>query len=249
MKSYHSYIIDLEGVLVRGAEVIPGARRFIKKLNKLKKGYVIVSNLSTFTVDDISLRLNELGFSIDKSNILTSSLMASKYIKSSEEKSSVFIYEKGSLFKELKYNGLNVTTEVSTNNKFVVLGYHKSINSKNIDKIVKQLSYGSEFVATSKVMKKLSNIGEIPGPGHYVNLVEKLSGITATVVGKPSKIIFEEALDRLSVPKSKILVIGDSIDEDIIGADGMNLDSALVYTGIKKIKKAGTYQFSSIADI
>ncbi len=248
MKDYHSYIIDLEGVLVIGQRVIQGAIEFINKLNRLKKQYVIVSNLSTATVDEIHTRLKNIGFSIDKKSILTSSLMASEYIKKKDKQASVFVFEKGPLFQELESNGLNISTVVSKRNKFVVLGYHKEIKSKDIDKIVTQLSYGSEFIATSKVMTKLSDKGEIPGPGHSVKLVERLSGINATVVGKPSKIIFEEALTRLD-SNLETLVIGDSIDEDILGAKISNLDSALIYTGIKKTKEAGTYQFRSIADI
>ena len=70
-----------------------------------------------------------------------------------------------------------------------------------------------------------------PESGAVVAFLEAASGQTATVVGKPSRDIFELALERLGLPRDEVMMVGDSIDTDIAGAIGVNLRSALVASG------------------
>ena len=67
--------------------------------------------------------------------------------------------------------------------------------------------------------------------GAFVTLLEYASGKTAKIMGKPSELFFQIALDALQLPPSDVVVVGDDITSDIVGAQKMNMSSLLVKTG------------------
>ena len=90
---------------------------------------------------------------------------------------------------------------------------------------------GAELIGLQKSPYWFSPEGMHLDCGAFVTLLEYASGKTAKIMGKPSELFFQIALDALQLPPSDVIVVGDDITSDIVGAEKMKMSSLLVRTG------------------
>lgn len=90
---------------------------------------------------------------------------------------------------------------------------------------------GAELVVLQKSPYWISREGMFLDCGAFAALLEYASNKTATLMGKPSELFFKIALDDLQLSPSEVVVVGDDIMTDILGAERMGLRSVLVRTG------------------
>ncbi|MGW8249158.1 MAG: TIGR01457 family HAD-type hydrolase, partial [Anaerolineales bacterium] len=64
MNPIKNYIIDMDGVLIKGTGLIPGANEFIERLQHSDKGYLVLTNNSLYTPKNLAHRLQVLGLNI-----------------------------------------------------------------------------------------------------------------------------------------------------------------------------------------
>ena len=90
---------------------------------------------------------------------------------------------------------------------------------------------GTELIALQKGLYWFSPEGICLDCGAFVTLLEAAADKTATVMGKPSETFFKTVLDNLQLSSSEVIVVGDDITSDIVGAERMKMRSILVKTG------------------
>ena len=73
----------------------------------------------------------------------------------------------------------------------------------------------------------------MPGAGSILALIESASGCAPTIIGKPERGMFEAALRQAGAQAAEALMIGDRIGTDIIGAQALGIQTALVMTGVE----------------
>lgn len=230
-RHFEGFIIDIEGVLIKGQTVIEPAPAVIRTLNELNKKIVYLSNISDLTRAEVSGKLNKLGLDIHQDQILTSAYATVLFLKKTcPGKKNVLLIGTDSFRNELTDGGINVV-ESYNDADTVVVGLDPELNYKTIGEAVKAIKNGSLFVASNLAKVKLTSDGYITGPGFVVKGLEYVTGKEAVLVGKPDKFMFGLALNKLELPPNKILTIGDKLEQDIYGGNMIGTRTCLVLSG------------------
>ena len=80
MEGIKNYLTDMDGVLVRGSKVIPGATEFIQKLQAKDIPFLILTNNSLYTQRDLQVRLSYIGLNVPQEAIFTSALATAQFL-------------------------------------------------------------------------------------------------------------------------------------------------------------------------
>jgi arabinose operon protein AraL len=230
-RHFEGFIIDIEGVLIKGQTVIAPAPPVIKSLNELNRKIVYLSNISDLTRAEVSEKLDRLGFDIEPDQIITSAYATALFLKEVyPDKKNVLLVGTDSFREELINGGINVV-ECSSDADTVVVGLDTELNYNKIGEAVKAVKNGSLLVASNLAKVKLTSDGYITGPGFVVKGLEYVTGKQAVLVGKPDKFMFGLALSKLELPPKKILTIGDKLEQDIHGGKQVGTYTCLVLSG------------------
>ncbi|MFC6464468.1 TIGR01457 family HAD-type hydrolase [Marinilactibacillus sp. GCM10026970] len=249
VKDYKGYLIDLDGTMYKGDEPITEAPAFIERLRSAGKKFLFVTNNSTSSPEDVAIKLkNQFDIEAHENEIYTSSLATADYLKTLGGYSVYVIGEKG-LQQALEQAGFVVDEEKPDH---VVVGLDRTLTYEKCEKATLAIQKGANFVATNKDTNLPTERGMVPGAGSLVALIEKATRVTPTFVGKPQSIIMDEALKRIGLTKSEVLMIGDNYETDILAGINNDIDTLLVYTGFTKeadlinVKEQPTYTIQTL---
>jgi NagD protein len=252
MKRYNNYLMDMDGVLVRGRTIIPGAQRLIDALNAGGAGYLVLTNNPLYTPRDLAHRLQTAGLEVPEERIFTSSIATARFLKSQLPNGKAFVIGESGLTDAIHNAGYIITDHEPD---YVVLGETHGYNYAQITKAVRLIAAGARFVATNPDPSGPTENGLEPACGAMAALIEKATGIQPFFVGKPNPLMMRSALNYLHAHSEETVMIGDRMDTDIVGAVSSGLDTILVLTGvtqpadIAKFPYQPTYILNSIADI
>jgi len=103
------------------------------------------------------------------------------------------------------------------------------------------LRSGVPFIGTNPDHTFPTPQGLIPGAGAILAALYTASDVTPMIAGKPEPTMYRIALERLKLPPSSVLVVGDRPETDIAGAQLIGCHTALVLTGVTNIDQAKTW--------
>ncbi|MDP6345125.1 MAG: HAD-IIA family hydrolase [Alphaproteobacteria bacterium] len=220
-------ILDMDGVLYRGPEPIPGAAEAVSALRAAGIGIVALTNNARAAADDYADRLAGMGIDLPAGNIITSGQATARYLKEQAEAPAVFVAGSPALRQEVLAAG---ATE-SERPDFVVAGVDLEMPLAALAEAVRHLDAGARLIASNPDRRVPGAQGFEPEAGAVQAFLEAASGQTAVVPGKPNRLIFEMALERLGRRRQAVAVVGDSPDTNIAGANGAGLRSVLLASG------------------
>ena len=230
-QSFEGFIIDIEGVLIKGETVIPGSPETINTLNQFKKKLIYLSNISDQTREEVSQKLIKLGFSINTRQIITSAYAATLFLQETyPHVKNVFLIGSNSFRHELTASGYNIVNH-HKDAQAVVVGLDFELNYLKICEAAKAIKNGSLLIASNLAKIKLTSDGHIIGPGFTVKGLEYVTGKKAVLIGKPSQFMFRLALNEMELEPGKVLTIGDKLEQDIAGGQSMGTGTCLVLSG------------------
>ncbi len=231
LSHYSTFFIDMDGVLVRSDEPIPGAKQSFCKLARYGDIFIL-SNNSTKSRRQFSSRLQDLGFEIEYGAILNSAYIVSSFLFSEMGSVDVFpVGEKG-LKKELVEMGHRIVEPETAD--VVVAGMDRGITYDKLSKALRALMAGARFFATNLDKTFPTPEGQSAGAGATVGAIQGMGFPPEEVVGKPSIIAAKIAQERAAVSyPSRCLVVGDRLETDIELANKAGMDSVLTLTGVE----------------
>jgi HAD superfamily hydrolase (TIGR01450 family) len=228
--AYDTILFDLDGVLYRGEEAVPGAAGTVAALRTLGKRIAFVTNNSSRTPDAIARHLGSLGIDARADEVETSALATAALLRS-RAVASAFVVGGEGLRTALGADGVALVERGAERADAVVVGIDPSFGYADLATGTRLVRGGASLIASNADATYPAADGLIlPGAGAIVAALETSSGETAEVVGKPNGPIFREALRRAG--GTRPLVVGDRLDSDIEGARRLGWDSALILTGI-----------------
>ena len=118
----------------------------------------------------------------------------------------------------------------------VVVAGHDELRFTDLGGAIQAVLGGAEMIAAGRDPTYPTEDGLGPGTGAVVAALEYATGEVATIVGKPQPQLFRTALDRLG--DGRALVIGDRLDADLAGAAAVDVDAAIVLTGVASRQEA-----------
>ncbi|HIC96739.1 TPA: HAD-IIA family hydrolase [Candidatus Bipolaricaulota bacterium] len=230
LEDYRAFLVDLDGVLVRGGKPLLGA---VAALNRLKAlGRVIIfSNNSTRSRRAFAERLQGLGFAATPEEVVNSAYILGQRLIELAGPSSVFMIGEEGLKEELELAGHRLVGPEEAH--FLAVGMDRDLNYEKLTKALVALRRGARFLAANADPTYPTAEGEVPGAGAVVGAITGMGFPPEEVVGKPSIIAFEVAMEAAGITSSReCLLIGDRLETDILGANCAGMDSILVLTGV-----------------
>ena len=225
--------IDMDGVLWRGNQPLPGFRRWFEFLHGQNIPYTLVSNNSTKTPAQYQKKLGAMGAVIDQSSLLTSSLATAAYLQRQfSQKSRVYVVGQDGLLEAVQNAGFSLVPDSNQPADIVVAGLDFFLTYEKLRHATLLIRRGARFVGTNGDKTFPSEEGLLPGAGAVLAAIEAGTGVTPTVIGKPERLMFDIAVEKLGVARDQVAMIGDRLDTDILGGQRVGLKTILVTTGV-----------------
>jgi NagD protein len=224
-----SYLIDMDGVIVRGSELIPGADAFIDRLHQRQIKFLILTNNPIYTPIDLQHRLVRLGVHVTADHIYTSALATSAFLQNQKPNGTAFVLGESGLTEALHQVGY-VLTEHQPD--YVVLGETMSYSYARITQAVRLISEGARFIATNPDPTGPGAGGLVPACGAVAALIQAATGIQPYFVGKPNPLMLRTALRYLGEHSENAIMVGDRMDTDVRVGTESGMETALVLTGV-----------------
>jgi len=246
------FLIDMDGVIYSGGQLIPGAVDFIGALLDQDRPFMFLTNNSQRTRRDIMTRLNRLSISVSEKHIFTCADATAAYLARQKPGGTAYVIGEGGLLTALHEQGFSV---VDKDPDFVVIGECRTFNAEMMEAALNLLIGGAKFIATNLDQNCPTSDGMRPGCGALVSMLERASGKKAFSVGKPSPVMMRGARKELSLDAKRTVMIGDTMSTDILGGHQLGYYTILVLSGTTRSEDLATYSYrpdmvvGSIADI
>jgi NagD protein len=224
----HGFLIDMDGVIYRGSELIPGADRFIAELLERRIPFLFLTNNSQRTRRDVVTKLRRLGIAVDESHIFTCAMATARFLAAQKPAGTAYVIGEGGLLQALHQNGYAV---VDSDPDYVVVGEGRTATYEMLETAVRLVLGGAKLVATNLDPNCPTQAGLRPGCGAIVAMLETATGRRALSVGKPSPVMMRMARSELGVEASRTTMIGDTMDTDILGGVQLGYRTILVLSG------------------
>src|SRR5947209_5348613 len=236
----HGYLIDMDGVLYRGGELIPGADIFIRELRERDIPFRLLTNNSQRTRRDVAAKLARLGIDVTEEHVFTSAMATARFLARQQPGGTAFVIGEGGLLTALHRNGYAV---VDHDPDYVVVGEGRTFNLELIETAVRMLERGAKLIATNLDPNCPTPTGLRPGCGAMVAMLESATGIKAFSVGKPSPVMMRAARKELGLATDETTIIGDTMETDILGAVQLGFHSILVLSGGTRLEDLPRYAY------
>jgi glycerol 3-phosphatase-2 len=238
---YDAILLDLDGVLYRWPEPIPGAAGAVATLRDAGKGLAFVTNNASRTPDEVAERLSSVGVRAEPREVVTSAMAAASAVAERGVRSAFVVGESG-LITALEDEGVRVVDGSARDVGAVVVGFDRGVTYDKLKDASVLVASGVPLIASNADASFPAPGGEAwPGAGALVAAIETTTGAEAEVIGKPEAPLLEHALRVAG--GGRPLVVGDRLDTDVAGAARLGWDSALVLTGVARREDVETAEW------
>lgn len=254
LEKYDYFIFDLDGTIYRGEHLIPNADKVVNHLKHSGKRIIFVSNKTTGTAKDYYFLLKNWGLSVEESEIINATIVASSYLGKNFYGEAFFAIGEDSFRNEIEKSGLKYS-EVQGEINIVLITLDRTLNYKKLEIAARALESGARFFAANIDDTCPVDDGEVIDAGSTISALQKRTHRKLELhFGKPSELMFNEIKDRLQFIPEKTLLIGDRIETDIKMGSDFGLDTAIVHTGVKFFPNGTenlipTYELNSVFDL
>jgi NagD protein len=234
------FLIDMDGVIYRGSELIPGADRFIKALMENELPFLFLTNNSQRTRRDVATKLWRMGIPVQDRHIFTCAMATARFLAQQKPKGTAFVIGEGGLLNALHSNGYSI---VDNSPDYVVIGEGRTVTLEMLELAVQMILDGAKLIATNLDPNCPTKHGTRPGCGATVAYLETATGRRALGIGKPSPIMMRMARKDLGLATSETIMIGDTMETDILGGVQMGYRTILVLSGGSKKSDIDQYAY------
>ncbi|MFD1737755.1 TIGR01457 family HAD-type hydrolase [Bacillus salitolerans] len=251
MKEYKGYLIDLDGTMYRGKEKIIDACEFVQTLHQKNIPYLFVTNNSSQTPEQVSEKLRSFDIPAKPQQVFTTSQATANYIYDLKKDASVYVVGEEGIKQALVEKGFSMKEESPD---FVVMGIDRQINYEKLAHACLAVRNGARFISTNGDIAIPTERGLLPGNGSLTSVVTVSTEVSPIFIGKPERIIMDQALKTLGTSTNDTLMIGDNYHTDILAGIHAGLDTLLVHTGVTtprhllELKEQPTYVVHSLKE-
>ncbi|MCK5304121.1 MAG: HAD-IIA family hydrolase [Candidatus Heimdallarchaeota archaeon] len=248
---FNTFLFDGDGVIYTENNPLPGGIEFIELLQKRGKKVFILTNNSTKIRSEFKEKFSAFGLDLPVECILSSAYLTAHYISKEKPSARVYVVGEEGLKKELESLGVEIVNRNEEMNEddifalnlenidYVVTGMDRRLNYVKISRAVNLLMSNKEtkFIATNADFTFPTVHGLIPGGGAMIKILEELSGRKVEkIIGKPNSGMFEIAMELSQTNKEQMIMFGDRLETDILGANLAGIKTCLVLSGVTSMK-------------
>lgn len=252
---FKGFIFDLDGTVYLSDSLIPGADEVIRLLRESGKKVVFLSNKPIQTREDYAEKLTRLGIPTKSDEVINSTLVMTNYLKKNAPQTKLFVVGEAPFIEELKRANFTITEEPKEI-EYVVVAFDRTFDYRKLNIAYQAIKLGAHFVATNPDRTCPVEGGEIPDCAGMIAAIEAVTGKKVEViVGKPSPLIIQAALEVMGLKPEDCILIGDRLETDIKMGKESGLATGIVLTGVtdeKTLKESSIHPdfiFESIAEV
>jgi HAD superfamily hydrolase (TIGR01450 family) len=251
MKDYQTYLIDLDGVVYRGDQLLHGAREFVARLQATGRAFRFISNNSMAGPGDVAAKLRRLGIPVGDETVVTASQAAVETLAERWPGGPVWVVGLDPLRQMAARAGLRVLNLAhsaapddpaagATTARAVLVGLHRAVTYADLQQATRAVLAGAALIGVNRDPQLPVEDGTDPGCGAILAALEVASRTHASIVGKPSPTILTTALRALHADLATSVMIGDAIEMDIAAGQAAGIDTILVLSGLTSAQRAAT---------
>jgi 5'-nucleotidase len=251
-REIRSWLMDMDGVLVREEHPIPGAAEFIARLRERDLPFLVLTNNSMYSRRDLAARLAASGLNVPEDAIWTSALATADFLDSQRPAGSAFAIGEAGLITALHTVGYTLTER---DPDYVVLGETRTYSFERIAQAIRLIVGGARFIATNPDPTGPTPDGPLPATGSVAALISRATGVEPYFVGKPNPLMMRSALNAIDAHSETTAMVGDRMDTDVVSGLEAGMYTVLVLTGSTRAEEAEAYPYrpsrivDSIADL
>lgn len=234
LRQAKAWIFDMDGVLYRGTEVLPGVRELLDALTLRERQVMMATNNSMSTPEAYERRLASMGLDVPAAAVITSALATRDYLlRTLPEGAGIYVIGMPALREQL-FDGstFHPVQYGEEQPAAVVIGLDLGFTYEKLKAGHAALMNGALFIATNADTTLPTEAGLVPGAGSIVAALAAASGRAPIVIGKPETPMLEMAMLRMGVRPEETVMIGDRLDTDILAGERAGMPTVLVLTGV-----------------
>ena len=235
-----AFLIDMDGVLVRGAQLIPGAEAFVERLNAEGYPYFIFTNNSRYTPAMLSERLVKTGLAVSEEHIFSSAIATAIFLDHQQPGGSAYAVGGPGLLAALDEVGYRRNDQ---DPDFVILGEPITFDFDAVTKALQLVHRGARFISTNPDVADPGEGGIEPACGAIAAMISAATGVQPYAVGKPNPLMMRCALNRLDARAPETVIIGDRMDTDIVAGMESGLETVLVLSGVTRREEVARFSY------
>jgi arabinose operon protein AraL len=231
---HRGWLFDLDGTVYLGEALIAGAAGTIATLRAEGRRVAFLSNKPLYTRRDYAEKLTRLGIPAREDEVVNSSIVLARHLRTLDPGAPVFVIGEPPLIGELRAHGFEVRSDADV--RWVVIAFDRTFDYAKLNTALQAVRrHDARLIATNPDRTCPVEDGEIPDCAGMMAAVEAVTGkAVEVVVGKPSPIILEVALEALGVAAADCVIVGDRIETDIVMGKRLGLATVLVLSGITR---------------
>lgn len=249
---YEAFAVDLDGVVWRGEEILDGAAAAVAAIRRAGKRLLFLTNNASYLPARVVARLAAAGIDVDEHEVLTSAIAAREWIEQRGLRGTpAMVLGTREVVSQLEDLVEIVPVEPGQQAGLVIVARDVHFTFERLSAASDAVRAGAEFAAVNRDPVMPVDGGIRPGTGAILAAVEAAAGRAATVLGKPEAPMMEAAVRALG--RDGVLMVGDRVESDVLGARRVGWDAALVLTGLTApgdpLEPAPDFVLQSIAGI
>ncbi len=240
--SIQAWLIDMDGVIYRGAEPLPGAAEFVRTLQQEEQAYLFLTNNATKTPDQSVTRLALMGIHVEVSSIFTSALATEAYMTEHfPPPRCVLVVGGNGIRTAVPQAGFELVTRAEQA-ELVVSALDQEVTYAQLAEAALAINAGCPWIATNPDPTFPSERGILPGAGSIIAMLAAATGQAPLIMGKPEPGIYDQALALLGSNPRETIMLGDRLSTDILGGHRAGINTMCVLTGVSGRAEAEAYQ-------
>ena len=244
------FLLDMDGTIYLGEQLLEGARQFIDLLHQQGRDYLFLTNNSSKDSQQYAEKLTRLGLPVSRDKIMTSGEATAMHLRRQKPGARVYVVGTRALENEFHACGFVLTDEMPD---FAILGFDTTLTYDKMWRLCDLVRAEVPYIATHPDYNCPTETGFMPDIGAMIAFVKASTGSEPDlIVGKPNSLFVEQAAERTGIPPSGMCMIGDRLYTDIALGATAGIPTVLVLSGetraheIKDSPFQPTYIFQDI---
>ncbi len=232
LRSKRLYLFDMDGTLYLGDRLYPFTIELLNKLKETGRKYLFMTNNSSKSVEDHIKKLAKLGIPAAREDFITSSQATAYYLKTNLPGKKLYVCGTKSLKKELEMEGFTVTEDVNET-ETIVMGFDTELTFQKLHDVSFMLltQENIPYIATNPDYVCPTEFGSVPDCGSVCDMIYNATKKRPIVIGKPSPLMPQLAMEQWGFTKEEACVVGDRIYTDVQSGINAGITSILVMSG------------------
>ncbi len=232
IKDMKLYLFDMDGTLYLGSRLYDFTIELLAEIRRTGGKYLFITNNSSKSVADYVKKLAAMGIEATRDDFMTSSQATAYYLHKHHEGKTLYVCGTESLKEELRSEGFTVTTDLDKV-ECIVMGFDTELTFQKLHDVSYLLLTRPElpYIATNPDLVCPTEFGSVPDCGSVCIGIKNATGKEPIVIGKPSPLMPELAMDKLGIAPEQTCVVGDRIYTDVRSGLNAGCVGILVMSG------------------